>query len=1528
MNIIKRIRKSYFTRGLAAFLILNILGEIIAPSVAMALTSGPSQPEVQSFEPVETTDMVNLFTGDFTYNIPLMNVPGPNGGYPINLAYHNGISMDQEASWTGLGWNINAGAIDRTVRGLPDDFDGDLIKSTLDIKDDYTIGLGVSTCLEIFGANPCANSGSGALNIGVNFQYNNYKGFGYSLDAGLNIGNSSPSYNVGLSISNEDGIGVNADITLSGNVRKQESELTLGLLFNSKRGVGYTVDAKRKGKIKHTDYKGNKKKYDNLESLTDATHGLMSSETATQQMYSGGSSLFLTESSHAASIPMPMNTNYLKVGVKLGGQVWGAFTGVTIKGFFNSTRLKNKAKEVKNAAYGYENLSGYLNENQMVNGEIVSPVADFSRTHDGNVMKTSSNLATPQITHDIYQIKGQGIGGSFRANRTDIGRIHDPYTNTSVAGGAIVIKLGAGALAEFGGSLGVTYGENKQGAWNNHNLNSNLKYLTEKSLWEMGNSAVLKDKESIYYKSHGETTTTSLIEMAYIGGEEPVTGEIYGNGFVGNYKMSEISSISNERNEAERVGRNNLIHKLTNDEINDFHSFGNDLQRSYGGLDDADNYIHEYEIFYYDWGDSYDWTTSYSPYSGDPTSYLSRKKHPKHNAGYKVLDQSGSSYVYGLPTYNNKTIEEVFSVQGANNYDNCNPSIPIPLDNGEVDYKIPNTYKYHSKRETPGYATSYLLTSILGADYIDIDNNGPSDGDKGYWVRMDYVKYASNYKWRSPFKDAMYIKGSVSTLEDDKAMYTYGEKEVWYMNRLETKTHIAIFELSERRDNFEVKEQYNTGNGSACLDNKSGLKVEKIHLYEKKEYEAKGALAIPIQTVHFVYDYSLCEGIPNFRNISQSAEHVVGTHTGKLTLKELYITYEGNERGKLTPYKFNYDDPSILLDDLENPDYELNSYDRWGGYKDESSECLKSDMPYTKQFNDDIEQTETEKLSFENKSIATAGAWTLKEISLPSGGIIKVEYESDDYAYVQSERATQMFKIKKINDNTSGDNELYKSDGNSFDSSPTERRIYFSLEDQIIDGRTNTEYAQEIYDLYVKDIIKDEGGERNLYFKNYTKLKGSAWDYVSGYVPLERSLSIDGIFNYGVSDLDLQSGYYNQGFITIKCAKRKNGNCFKKYHPMAIGAWQYVRTNNSELLGSLGSSFDSGNVLSKKDKAKKVTNLLGFIPEISQMFQGYRKWCYKKKMAQKIDLTRSVIKLTTPNKFKKGGGSRVKKITLSDNWNAFQPNELSEKYGVQYTYETIENNKMISSGVAQYEPMVGGDENALKYPKYFPGKIPFKTNNNLFYEHPINESYMPAPVVGYSKVLVSSLNTAEQIEKSKTLTANIGRGVSGVKEYIFYTAKDYPVLVKQTDISKKSFNVPIVIPFIGSYSRNKLAATQGYKIELNDMHGKLKSITNFGLDPLTYKINNKALSSVTMNYQDDVIVYNGNVAKKLNNEVQTLNSEGIEKTRLVGVEHEFLTDQRETKNWSISTSLILNGDVLPIPPVTLTIPTVWGIYRK
>ncbi|MBE7440865.1 MAG: hypothetical protein HS119_00215 [Flavobacteriales bacterium] len=72
---------------------------------------------------MQLANYVNPFTGDFSYSIPLIGVTGPNGeSFPLNLNYAGGIKVDQQASWVGLGWDLNIGEISRQVNGLPDDF--------------------------------------------------------------------------------------------------------------------------------------------------------------------------------------------------------------------------------------------------------------------------------------------------------------------------------------------------------------------------------------------------------------------------------------------------------------------------------------------------------------------------------------------------------------------------------------------------------------------------------------------------------------------------------------------------------------------------------------------------------------------------------------------------------------------------------------------------------------------------------------------------------------------------------------------------------------------------------------------------------------------------------------------------------------------------------------------------------------------------------------------------------------------------------------------------------------------------------------------------------------------------------------------------------------------------------------------------------------------------------------------------------------------------------------------------------------
>jgi hypothetical protein len=99
------------------------LSQIFTPLISLATPPGDGTPVS-----AQLSKYVDPFTGDFSYSIPLMTVPGPNGeNYPINIHYRAGIQMNQEASWVGLGWDLNPGEITRNVNGVPDDWKGESV---------------------------------------------------------------------------------------------------------------------------------------------------------------------------------------------------------------------------------------------------------------------------------------------------------------------------------------------------------------------------------------------------------------------------------------------------------------------------------------------------------------------------------------------------------------------------------------------------------------------------------------------------------------------------------------------------------------------------------------------------------------------------------------------------------------------------------------------------------------------------------------------------------------------------------------------------------------------------------------------------------------------------------------------------------------------------------------------------------------------------------------------------------------------------------------------------------------------------------------------------------------------------------------------------------------------------------------------------------------------------------------------------------------------------------------------------------
>lgn len=172
------------------------------------------------------------------------------------------------------------------------------------------------------------------------------------------------------------------------------------------------------------------------------------------------------------------------------------------------------------------------------------------------------------------------------------------------------------------------------------------------------------------------------------------------------------------------------------------------------------------------------------------------------------------------------------------------------LANDEPKYDYPTSVeKYLRRVKTPAYAHSYLLTSILGPDYVDVTGNGVSADDLGYWVKFTYKctsDQTSPFQWRDPFQDAHLQEGWKSDPRDDKGSFVYGTKEIWYLAKAETKSHVATFEMSAREDGKGVLNKLQIANAGEQLLGAQLYRLDKITL------ATRFALTKPIKTVNFI----------------------------------------------------------------------------------------------------------------------------------------------------------------------------------------------------------------------------------------------------------------------------------------------------------------------------------------------------------------------------------------------------------------------------------------------------------------------------------------------------------------------------------------------------------------------------------------------------------------------------------------------------------------------------------------------------
>lgn len=820
-----------------------------------------------------------------------------------------------------------------------------------------------------------------------------------------------------------------------------------------------------------------------------------------------------------------------------------------------------------------------------------------------------------------------------------------------------------------------------------------------------------------------------------------------------------------------------------------------------------------------------------------------------------VLDASGTRYNFGIPAKNKVHKSVVFSKNHAG-YGSTMPTLlnktALYLGNSEnTKNNTSGQNNHYSATELPPYAHSFLLTEILSEDFVDISEDGPTADDFGDYIRFDY-QMVKDFKTRSTPQGGALIPGQLSNTGDDKCSYTYLEKDLYYVRTIETKTHIAVFTVETRDDAKGVSSENSlTANGGA-----SQYRLKEINLYNVKEYKANGSSAVPIKTVNFTYAYELCPGTPSSAAPGRA----------KLTLKEVYFSV-GDERTKasLSPYTFEYDG-------TYNNTYNENYMDRWGSYLDPVNNPFASNnlYPYA-----------TKEVSAANKN---AKSWNLSKITLPTGGVIEVDYESDSYRYVQDKKAQAMYKLVGFKNSSSGS-------GIPSTSLDEENDFVVVELDKTITAPEVDAYTSGLSDIYFKAFVRMKRFPAN----SNTEPAGTspfsdgafAYDFVEGY------------FKYipGTASL-YPNGASSSNQIIFKVSEAGGDQAVKK------AGWVELQASRPDLIDEAKFTLDGFSNLGAGilgEIGSIVSKALEFLIKDNAFFIKARTFGYCDKISERGDMT-SLVRLNAGGD-RLGGGHRVKSISISDEWDQMAGVASPQLYGQEYSYVLEDGG---SSGVAQYEPIVGGEENPFRQPiRYSTQKITFK-NDYLYAEEPMGEELFPSATVGYSRVVVTN-------RANNTVTT----GGEGIRVSEFYTAKDYPTRVERTALEKVNTDFKTkFLQFIGLKNFFQPGFSQGFCVELNNMHGKQKSEATFSASA---DIQKDIPVSKTEYFYKTEGVYNPAKANKLASAVSAYNGDGSQQQKELGKTVDLYGYLKESNSRSISGAVDGNLDF----GLYLFVPTAW-----
>lgn len=1367
------------TKFIALYFAISILSEAIMPSVAFALTSGPKSPDFMSFTPVATTNMVDLGSGNFNYNIPVVEIPGPDGGgYSLSLAYNSGVNSEQEASWVGFGWSLNPGSIDRNLRGIPDDSNGDNVTYYNKTRPNWSI----SSTANIGGIE--AFSVDIPLSAAKTYQYNNHfgvkntatlgfskMGLGLNLNLGTNGITFTPNIDPGQMLASSYMMAANsimkqcvAEVVANGN---SPEAIRLQNLANDKYETA--------GKWSHVSF--------GLFTYSDV------SRATTYKYYKGFDISFSTS--------LQVNPGPVPIGVVMGA------TGNINAQFY----------DYKSNVESY----GYLHS---VSAPPFSAV-DYYTEKAGSNNKRDMFIGMPFSNPDIFSVSGEGVTGGFRAHRSG------PIDFDPIAVGkreSITGKVGAGLEFMVGLDIGVGF---------------NLQFgLTTNSLNRWSHQTHAADVAPVFFRFNNDMGGS----IDYDDGSKLVTANIgVKPSFSGLVEMNlDETKVFNPKVNKEKINSSSFIDYKTYGELrasnliqNNVGSNTNPSNSSIAEFslytNNGDNYVYGEPVL-----NRNDVSLSFDVATSDEVvnNYLALRNVP-------IMNTNGEYSVNGLYNNENKTVVgEVRAAPMVGSYLLSRITKPNYIDvnsNGPDDIDFGGWTKFEYK-QAYGSATGkwYRYRSpYLGLLYnrntisdIKDDVGSISTGEKEvrYLKVIETKTHIAFFVTNKYRHDAKYRNYNVENGSNVKRCDGFGAKGIdkdtidacgnptgqCIGDDLERLERIVVFSKARPEKPLKtVRFEYNYTLVPGLPNNSET--VYNVHQGSGTVNERTGRLTLT--RIWFEYD-----GISN----------------AKISPYEFFYSYEKSENiaEECKQYFEEYDKYSDIAGGAQNPAYAPELLDPWGSLMPFGKARKRYEIPWIYQ-GDNISVGANLKDSWRahamDQSPFDPAAWHLKRIKLPSGGEIHIQYEQKDYAYVQDRPVMAMASL--IAAENSYSNSTVDINVDDLGCDPTSKDAVYKLKDIIeryyaSSKKKNSqelEYANKVYFKFLYSLI---GGNPSL--------QNPSSEYVTGYSALHGvSIVPDPATSEGPYAIRLTLSSHDASGGEQTVVPRKGAADFYFNQRQGVLPGESVPnftdkdgTFDQAITDIANTTFDETVLFNLSWGMAKAFNPL--------LMKGlFASWNTNKyDVATELSPALSFVKLPM-YRSKRGGGVRVKRLLMYDS--GIERGD-ARVFGQQYRY--VQDDGVTSSGVATNEPVGAREENPIiqymvrkdqsEWSRLTVGEDVTQT------EGPLGESLLPSASVNYSRVVVDNIHSESGGNGFTVHEFYTTKDYPFDRKYLNNIGKldTEGAGVGCSNLSDNSTNIslPEISVFGFSFKYEQLWMAQGFRFILNSMNSLPKRTSAYGGD--------------------------------------------------------------------------------------------------